>query len=153
MRFWCLLCLSFALAAQSMPETEGETLAGTKIRFPSMLQGKPAVLVFSFSKEAGEKVPGWMKPLLERNENAYSVANLEAAPRFIRGMIRRGMRGMMPAEHQARGLVLTQNEKAWRALLNVKDDKIPWVARVDASGKIVQQWSGAFDPRYLEERK
>ena len=145
-----VLALATCLAAQTLPSGEGETLSGLKIRFPDFLAGKQAVCVFSFSREAGESTRAWMDPLWKAGVDAYSIANLEAAPRLIRGMIRRGMKSGMPANYHPRSLVLTRDEKAWKAALQVTDDKWPVVVRLDTSGKITDRYAGPFDARALE---
>lgn len=146
----CALLLAPLLAAQTLPPTPGETLDGRKVSFPALLAGKSAVCVFSFSKEAGEKVQAWMEPLVKANVDAYSVANLEAAPRLVRGMIRRGMRSGMPEAYRSRSIILTENEKAWKQALQVTDERLPLVVRFDASGSIKDRHAGPFDPRTLE---
>lgn len=146
----CVLFVVPLLVGQTLPPTPGETLDGRKISFPALLAGKPAVCVFSFSKEAGEKVQAWMEPLVKANVDAYSVANLEAAPRLVRGMIRRGMRSGMPEAYRPRSIILTENEKAWKQALQVTDDRLPLVVRFDASGNIKDRHAGPFDPRALE---
>ena len=146
----CVLLFASLLGAQTLPPTPGETLDGRKISFPALLAGKPAVCVFSFSKEAGEKVQSWMEALVRANVDAYSVANLEAAPRLVRGMIRRGMRGGMPEAYRPRSIILTENETAWKQALQVTDERLPLVVRFDASGNIKDRHAGPFDPRTLD---
>ena len=146
----CVLFLASLLAAQSLPSTAGETLDGRKVSFPEMLAGKPAVCVFSFSREAGEKVQAWMEPLVKANAEAYSVAHLEAAPRLVRGMIRRGMRSAMPDNMRGRAIILTANEKAWKQALGVADERLPVVVKLDAGGAMRERFAGAFDARVLE---
>jgi hypothetical protein len=156
MRFawlWLVLFVSASLAAQTLPSTEAETLTGRKLDFPKALAGQPVVCVFSFSKEAGEKTNEWMKPLLAAGINAYSVAHLEGAPRLVRGLIRGGMRKSMPANQHDRSLILTRDEKAWRAALEVKDDRQPIAVKLDATGRIVARRAGPFDPRFVAELK
>ncbi|MBX9602638.1 MAG: hypothetical protein K2X35_16660 [Bryobacteraceae bacterium] len=138
------------MAAQALPSSEAETLAGQKVRFPDFLAGKSAVCVFTFSREAGESARAWMDPLWKAGVDAYSIANIEAAPRLVRGMIRRGMKSGMPPDYHARSLVLTRDEKAWKAVLQATDDKWPVVVRWDASGKITARYTGPFDARALE---
>ncbi|MBX9593440.1 MAG: hypothetical protein K2X46_03685 [Roseomonas sp.] len=145
-----ILAVAGSLAAQTVPSSEGETLSGLKIRFPDFLAGKQAICVFSFSREAGESTRAWMDRLWKAGVDAYSIANIEAAPRLVRGMIRRGMKSGMPADYHPRSLVLTRDEKAWKAALQVTDDKSPVIVRFDASGKITERYSGPFDARALE---
>jgi hypothetical protein len=144
------LLLACQLAQGALPATDGETLDGRKVSFPALLAGQPAVCVFSFSREAGEKTRAWMEPLVKANANAYSVANLEAAPRLVRGLIRRGMRSGTPEAFRGRSIILTSHEKAWRQALQVADDQLPVVVKFDAAGAVVDRYAGAFDPRVLE---
>jgi len=55
----CVLALLAAgwspAAAENLPVTQAETLTGQKLEFPLALAGKPAVCVFGFSREAGDK--------------------------------------------------------------------------------------------------
>src|ERR1700733_287451 len=83
-------------AAESVPVTQAETLTGQKLEFPSALAGKPAVCVFGFSKEAGDRTKTWMTRLTQDGVSAWSVANLESAPALVRGMIRGSMRKGTP---------------------------------------------------------
>jgi hypothetical protein len=71
-------------------------LSAQKLSFPAALAGKPAVCVFGFSKEAGDRTKEWMARLSKEGINAWSVANLEGAPAPVRGMIRSSMRNGTP---------------------------------------------------------
>lgn len=86
------MLLALALPAQTLPWGEAESLAVKKAALPGVWAGRPAVVVWSFSREAGEGVKQWMGELEKEGLEAWSVAVLEAAPRFIRPMIRSGMR-------------------------------------------------------------
>lgn len=85
-----------AALPESLPVTQAETLTGQKLEFPTALAGKPAVCVFGFSKEAGDRTKVWMTRLSQDGINAWSVANLESAPALVRGMIRSSMRKGTP---------------------------------------------------------
>jgi hypothetical protein len=92
------LCLVVAscVAAENLPVTEAEALSGQKVEFPTALAGMPAICVFGFSKEAGDKTKVWMTKLNDQGVKAWSVANLEGAPALVRGMIRSSMRKGTP---------------------------------------------------------
>ena len=74
------------LLAPGWPETEVETLAGRKVMIPAVFGGKPAVVVWSFSKGAGEKTRDWLEPLTKTGNqclgrgDAGSCSAVRAAP-------------------------------------------------------------------------
>jgi hypothetical protein len=138
-------------AGAAWPETEAETLSGRKVTLPAVFGGKPAVVVWSFSKGAGEKSQAWLAPLHKEGWNAWGAAMLEAAPRFIRPMIRGGMKKDMPAALQDRQLLLYKDEKGWRARLSVKDDALPLLVVLDAAGNVAWSRASLFDPQVLAE--
>ena len=140
-----LAALTLSMAAAAWPVTEGETLSGRKITVPASFAGKPAVLVFSFSREAGEKVRYWLDPLLKDGVNAWSVANLEAAPRLIRGLVRNGMKKDMLPDAEAHSVLLYKDDKEWRQALGVEKNDTPLVVLLDPKGQAVWKHQGLFD--------
>jgi hypothetical protein len=140
-----LAALTLTLAAAAWPVTEGETLTGRKMTVPASFAGKPAVLVFSFSRQAGEKVRYWLDPLLKDGVNAWSVANLEAAPRLIRGLIRSGMKKDMLPDAQAHSVLLYKDDKEWRQALGIEKDETPVIVLLDTKGQVVWKHQGLFE--------
>ncbi len=148
-----LLAFSATLAAAPLPKAEAETLSGRKVTLPEVYGGRPAVVVWSFSRDAGERVKDWMSPLTKDGLNAYSAAMLEAAPRFIRPMIRSGMKKDTPSNQLDRNLLLYKDEQAWRGALGLKNDKVPLIVLVDAAGGVVWSYSGGYDAKAMAELK
>lgn len=150
-----LLSLAFLAgsSAEPLPTTPGETLAGGKLEFPTALAGKPVVCIFGFSKEAGDKTKVWMSKLNESGVNAWSVAELEAAPALVRGMIRSSMRKGTPQPLLERSVILTKDDKAWRQAVGSKNDKLPVVVVLDAKGQIVWTFEGVSNDESLRELK
>ena len=151
----CVLALLAAgwspAAAENLPVTQAETLTGQKLEFPLALAGKPAVCVFGFSREAGDKTKVWMARLSQDGINSWSVANLEAAPALVRGMIRGSMRKGTSASLLERSLILTKDEKAWKQTIGAKQDNLPVVVLLDATGRILWTYEGVFaDETYRE---
>lgn len=144
---WCLN------AAESLPVTPAETLAGQKLSFPAALAGKSAVCVFGFSKEAGDRTKDWMARLNRDGVNAWSIASLEGAPGLVRGMIRASMRKGTPQPLLEHSLVMIKDEQTWRHALGVSDEKLPVVVVLDASGRTIWIHEGLFgDEAYRELR-
>lgn len=149
----CLLAASLAAlaAAQVLPNTQVESLAGQKLTIPLAFGGKPAILVWSFSKKAGEATRTWTDPLVKEGLPVWSGAMLEAAPRFVRPMIRSGMRKGMPDTQQQRALLFYQGEKQWRQILKPPKDDDPLVVLLDAQCNVAWSYSGVYSAKALDE--
>lgn len=150
-RLVCLLALE--LAAHSLPQVEGESLAGRKLVLPDALQGQQAVIVWSFTREAGEQVERWAAPLVRDRINVYSAAVIEAAPRLVRPMIRASMRRASPEPFHDRFFCITRGEKALRQWLEVRNDKLPYVTVIDGQGGVVWKYAGPYSEAAAAELK
>jgi hypothetical protein len=110
------------------------------------------VLVAGFSKDAGDGCGAWAKAL--RSDPAfagvavYPMAMLEAAPGFVRGMIKGAMRKGLSSAEQDNFVILTQDEKLWQSYFGVAGDKEPYIVMVDAQGQI--RWHGHGAVKDLE---
>lgn len=143
-----------AQTLSSMPATSGETLSGKRLVLSDAVKNQPAILVIGFSQQAGDGCGLWANALHSDPALAgtliYEAAMLEKAPSFLRGMIKSSMRkGLTPAQQDA-FVVLTQDEKLWRAWLDVSEDKDPYVVLLDSSGKIL--WHGHGAAKDLESQ-
>lgn len=135
-----------------LPITDAETLAGSRVTLPQAFAGKPAVLVWSFSRESGAQAKQWVMALeKELSGQVWSVAMLEAAPRLIRGMIRSGMRKDTTPALRPRSLLVYKGEKEWRSRLGIRNDALPIVAVISGSGEIVWSQSGGYSPGLAAE--
>jgi hypothetical protein len=139
------IALESAWAADlAMPSTAGETLAGQRMVLADAVRGHKAVIVAGFSREGGNETGAWVKAIHADAAMAgvpvYTMAMLEGAPGFIRGMIKSGMKKGVAAADQGNFVVLTQDEKAWREYFGVAEDKDAYVVLLDGSGKMV--WHG-----------
>jgi len=138
------LAFAFVLApigwAQTLPSTSGETLSGKPIVLADAIRGHTVLLVAGFSREGGNGAGDWIKaihadPALAK-ANVYQIAMIAGAPGFIRGMIKSGMKkGVAPAD-QDRFVVFTTDEQAWKNFFGVSTDSDPYVALIDAQGKV-----------------
>ena len=142
-----------AYAAESLPVTPAESLDNQKLQFPTALAGMPAVCVFGFTKEAGDRTKVWMTKLNDGGVPAWSIADLEAAPSLVRGMIRSSMRKGTPQPLLKRSLIMTKDDKAWRAALGVKQENLPVVVLLDSGGKVLWIHEGLYDDEAAGELK
>lgn len=136
--------VSFVAAAQDMPKTPGETLSGQHLVLADAVQGHPAVIIAGFSHEGGTGASAWAKALhgdaVLKDVPVYTMAMLEGAPGFVRGMIKSAMKKGVPPADQAHFVVLTNDAQAWRSYFGVTDEKVPYVVLLDAAGKVL--WHG-----------
>lgn len=145
------MLLAVAAWGQPLPKTAVETLAGQKVSIPEVFGGKPAVVVWSFSRKAGDATKTWVEPLAQQGVAVWSAAMLESAPRLVRPMIRAGMRRETPAGRQDRALLLYSGEKKWRGLLQVEREEEPLVVLVDGRGTVVWSLAGLASADSLKE--
>lgn len=144
MRLLAACLFAYTLGASPLPGVEGESLTGRKVLLPDAFQGEAAVVVWSFTREAGEQAEKWVAPLARDRVNVYSAAVIEAAPRLIRPMIRAGMRRTSPKPLHDRFLCITRGEKSLRQALEVRNDKLPYVTLLSANGVVVWRHSGPY---------
>ena len=129
---------------QTLPATAGEALSGKRVVLAEAVRGHSAVLIAGFGKDAGTACGDWAKAI--RGDKGlvgialYSVASLEQAPGFVRGMIKSSMRKGLSAEEQDHFVILTRDEKLWRGYFSVASDKEPYVVLLDAKGDVL--WHG-----------
>jgi hypothetical protein len=137
---------------QSMPSTSGDTLSGKKMVLAEASRGHVCALVAGFSREGGSGTGAWVKAIHSdsalKGLTVYQVAMLAGAPSLLRGVIKNDMKkGVAPAE-QDNFVVLVQDERLWRNYFDVSADKDPYIALIDASGKML--WHGHGAPAELE---
>ena len=132
---------------QEMPRTAGETLTGKNVVLADEVRGHAAVLVAGFSRAGGNGTAAWVKAIHGDSAFAgrpvYEIAQIAGAPGIIRGMIKSGMKKSVPAADQDRFVVLTQDEKPWRAYFDVSDDQVPYVLLIDDAGRVLWKGHGA----------
>jgi hypothetical protein len=156
-----LLVLLLALAtpprgwSQTMPDTGAETLAGQPMVLADALRGRSAILVMSFSREAGTACDEWTRKLAADPALAaipvYRAAMLEAAPGFVRGWIKSALRKQLSAADQQRYVLFSSDEKRWRSYLSVSNDKLPAVLLLSKDGLIL--WRGQGSAALLTQLK
>lgn len=143
----CVLLLATFATAQTIPHTEAEALSGRKVVLPEDFSGHTAVLIVGFSRSGGDSARRWGKQLSqdrarEKNLRVYSVAELQDAPKMVRGMIKHGMRGGLSKEEQNFFVVLDQDEDAWKKATDFADTNDAYILLVDSTGKILWHTHG-----------
>lgn len=127
--FALLALMAFhAVARGDGPPIRGETLDKQKIDLRVKATGRRAVVLFGFSKKSQESLRSWTIRLLKESGTGeqfvvYNVASLEAAPFFIRGIIKGGMRNDVPSARHGQFVVITSHDKAWRSYLGFRTER------------------------------
>ena len=103
-----------------------------------------AILVLGFSRESNPQASDWFRELRQAAPDVpvYNMLVLAAAPRLVRGVIRRSIRGAVPEEDRSSFYVIERDEEFWRTLATVEDDGIAYVLRVDPSGRLCARHAG-----------
>lgn len=143
-------------AGDLFPQVSGQTLTGKSLTLPAAAAGRDALLVFSFTRKAGNDARSWNEHLIRDFPNSfpiYTVILLESAPKLFRGMAVSGIRSSMPPSLQDRTIILYRDEKLWKQRLAVADDSRAYVLLLGPSGHISWTNSGAFsDAAYASLR-
>ncbi len=146
----------------SMPAVSGETLAGGRVQLPrdlSPLPGRPgggrmAVLVVGFSRAASGPARAWGERLAADTERSEAVTYFElpvlaGVPRLLRSGVLRLMEGSVKGTGREHFLPITENEAAWRRVVEFRDPDVPYLLVVDDGGEVRWRSSGAFsEPAY-----
>ena len=121
-----------------------------------------ALLVIGFSRESNQEARAWDERLgHEMNKPAtgaaeripvYNVVVLAGAPRLVRGMVRRLMKGAVPKARHATYYIVEEQAECWRALAGVAgepDEGAAYVLRIDPTGRVCSRHKGPVSDRAL----
>jgi len=147
--------LAHAASAQSvplpvgaaLPQLSGQTLSGKQLALPADAAGKPAIVVFSFSKAGGKDAGAWSERVRKDFPGvapSYTLMMIEAAPRFVRGMIISGTKKDMPPAAQDRSIAMEKDEDLWKERLGFTDSDHAYLFLLGPDGKIRWKNSGPF---------
>jgi hypothetical protein len=126
---------------QALPQISGEALTGRSLQLPAAASGKPAVIIFSFSKTAGKDARAWNERLsrdFPGDVPSFTIIVLESVPKLFRGMALSGIKSSMPIPMQDRTIVLYRDETLWKQRLAFSEDSRAYVVSLDSDGRI--QW-------------
>ena len=108
------------------------------------------ILVLGFSRESNPQAREWVLQLGAKSDGPghlgvplYNVVVLVGAPRFVRGLIRRGIRSGVPEEDRSTFYIVEEDDTFWRTLAAVEDDAPAYILRVDPKGLVCARHVGA----------
>jgi|SRR5579863_6957266 len=123
----------------AFPQISGQSLTAKSFDLPAAVAGKPAVILFSFSKTAGKDAAIWGDHVSKAFSNAvpfYNVILLESVPGLFRGMATSSIKSSMPLPVQDHSIILLQNEALWKLRLAVADDTRAYALLLGPDGHI-----------------
>jgi len=141
---------------QTFPQISGQALTERSIELPAAASGKPAVVIFSFSKTAGNDARSWNERLSRDFPNdvpSFTIIMLESVPKLFRGMALSGIKGSMPIAMQDRTIVLYREETLWKQRLAFSEDSHAYVLLLGPDARIQWRSEGAFTEGAYEQVK
>jgi ATP10 protein len=132
---------------QALPQISGPALTGRSIELPAAANGKPAVVIFSFSKAAGNDARSWNERLsrdFPGDAPSFTIIVLESVPKLFRGMALSGIKSSMPSSVQDRTIVLYRDEMLWKQRLAFSEDSRAYVLLLGSDGRIQWKNEGPF---------
>lgn len=143
----CVALLTLLQTAQAqapaavIPPIHGSLLTGPPINLPDDLHGKPVIFVMGFSQGSRDQVAGWGRRLTHDYATSpdvayYELAQLQAAPRILRGMITRKVTADIPERARPHFIVITDHEAEWKQAVAFKSPDDAYLLLVDPAGTI-----------------
>jgi hypothetical protein len=141
-RVLLVVALSGMSFAVQMAVIKGTSLSGHEITLPAAAEGHVAVLCIGFSHASENQIRPWVTRIRNMSRpnpvELYQVAELQDAPRFVRGMIIHGMKsGIPPAEHD-HFVVLYNGEKELKDAVGFNRGDDAYVLLLNRNGAV--QW-------------
>jgi hypothetical protein len=139
-----------------LPLIGGQSLTDKPVQLPDAARGKPALLVFSFSKQAGNDARLWSARFRRdatANKSAlyFNLIVLESVPRLLRGMVSSSIKSGMPAALHDRSIRVFHGEAEWKRRLNVSNDGYAYLVVLDSDARVQAIKHGPFSEAAYNE--
>ena len=133
-------------SAHFVPRTEATTLDGTRVVFPND-NGKPLLIVLSFSHKGSNDLTSWNKHFKVSYEtdprvDYFELADFQGVPSFVMKMILHGMRRSVHEPERSHFAPFYSKEDEWKKITGYKDSNVAYLALADAKGEVMWQSSG-----------
>jgi hypothetical protein len=153
-RFCCAVMLIVAsmvavVHGQTLLRLEGQSLSGKRVVLPDDAHGKIALLVIGFTKKGGHATGAWEQRFkkdfgADQRYAVYPVAELEDAPRLLRGMITGSIRRGTPPAEQDRFVTLFQSEAELKRFVAFSSPDDAYLLLLDTNGEVKWHGHGLF---------
>lgn len=133
------------ISAKEMPRINGETLSGKTVEFPLVTAGSVAILFFGFSHASHSQLKAWTEHANKQFHSdphvaIYSIAVLEDAPRFVRGMAVHSIKNATPVAEYDHFAVVYQRESELKHITVFSRPEEAYILVLDPNGEI--RWVG-----------
>lgn len=141
-----------------LPDITGQSLSGNPAHLSTAVEGKIALVIFSFSKAGGKDTQLWDSELLRDFGSNQSVAlstviMQESVPRLLRGVIVSRLKNDMPPPLHTSTIVSYEDETLWKKRLDVVNDRRAYVILLGKDGRIRWKNSGALNNAEYKQLK
>ena len=151
--------LALTPTTPGIPEVHAQLLTGTPVNFPNDLTGKASVLVIGFSQDSREQVAAWGQRLAPdyhgvRDVAYYELAEIEGAPRILRGYIVKKIKEGVPQRAYPHFVAVTDHESEWKAAIHFQAKDEAYVVLLDPEGHVQYTTHGATsDAAYADLKR
>lgn len=130
-----------------IPDVHVLSFSGDRVDLPAMIQGKVAILVLGFNKEARTQATHWGRRLptdyLYTPDVLYfEMPMLEGVPRIFRGAVLHSIKSEVSPISQPHFAPLTTDEQRWRTLVHYTSPADAYVLLVDSNGLVQGRFQG-----------
>jgi hypothetical protein len=132
-----------------LPSLSADSLAGTNLRFPGDLHGKPAILIVAYDRSASDALEKWshaLNTLAGSKAQIFAVVDAAGAPFFVHGAIKNGLMNSAPEkqpEHRS-NILITFDRGGWDKISPAGPKDQPGIVAVNASGAILLARRAAY---------
>ena len=148
-----LCCLAGAGATVHADDPVARTVSDRNFSVAAHLPpGAP--LIVGFTRASNDQTRPW-RARFDAEDGAppvYVALVLASAPRWVRGMAVRGIRGTLSEDRHDSVLIVTDGDDAWRALVGFETtaEDSAYVVRLDAAGRTCFRHVGAITDAAFE---
>lgn len=130
---------------EPFPKIEATTLSGKAITLPAYVQGKQALVVVAFRRQAQGKIDSWRKPFMEKYTDSENYTFLEipmigSGWKLASGWIDNGMRSGVPRFLHNNVATYYGPLQAYFKALGIADKSDAYVFLLSTEGNI--RWRG-----------
>ena len=151
--------LSFAIfsteiRAETMPRFEVTTLNKNEKVIPENLLNSPSVFVIGFTKGSRKQTLAWTKALELRyatgTPKIYGVAVLETVPKFVRGFVKKMIKGDIKKDNYDDFFVVTQQSEQWKSLVDFNNKNDAYIIAMTEDFSVVHKISGTVSEEKID---
>ncbi len=139
---------------ESMPRFEVTTLNKNEKVIPENLSNSPSVFVIGFTKGSRKQTLAWTQALELRYANGtpkiYGVAVLETVPKFVRGFVKKMIKGDIKKDNYDNFFVVTQQSEQWKSLVDFNNKNDAYIIAMMEDFSLAHKISGPVSEEKID---